>query len=179
MVLNRRVMLPPDIAARANGWAAELKQGYADGRFEASRAFTCFDADKKLGTLEHAKKAECAFAIFAGLDPLQAVHWDGYPDDGSDVLWDGLGWDVKATIPSGEFLIWPFPKNEIFHSKDFDRLVLVKGGNWVFEINGWVSKEEFWARKKVAPEGHKLFPGTWHMHQDELRAFGKELNAAE
>lgn len=167
MVLNPQVKLPPDWIERSREWGARVVTDYASGWNAKSRAVSCFDAERNIVLQSKAKMCECAFALWAGIDP-QRLHWERYCDDGADVTWLGKRWDVKATGINSRFLIWPIAKNHIFESKRFDNLVLVKHDEPSFVISGWISKEEFRANHQVAGAGHKLFPGTWYMDQIQL-----------
>ena len=162
-----QVTLPDEWIKRSREWGARVVADYADGRNARSRAVSCFDAESNIELQAKAKMCECAFALWAGIDPSRC-HWERHCDDGADSTWLGRRWDIKATRINGRFLIWPIAKNHIFESKRFDHLVLVKHDEPRFVIAGWVSKQEFSKNHKVAGEGHKLFPGTWYMHEDEL-----------
>jgi len=112
--------------------------------------------------------AECAFALYVGLDPLSAVSWENRPDDGKDIYFAGLRWDVKNTSSRGRRLIWPVRKNPIFDSKDFDCLVLVKTAPPICQICGFTAKAEFYCTYEIAGDRHKLTKDTWYLDQSEL-----------
>lgn len=122
------------------------------------------------------KLAECVFAIECGQDPAKVLHWDPYnPDNGWDVMHNGVKNDVKATYPQAECLIWPIGKNDLFAGKDFDALVLTKinARCLVGFSYGWVPKAVFAAEHKIARPGmmgpgSKLDPGTWFMEQGDI-----------
>jgi len=165
---NLRIRLPDAWIERSRAFAERLIQSYANGESEASRAVSCFDAERNAEMQANAKMSECAFALFAGLDPETAVHWGARPDKGYDLIWHGKRWDVKATHAGGTRLIWPITKNGIFATKPIDALVLVKHKPPNFLVRGWIGKAEFYVRKEIAGEGHKLFPGTWFVDQTVL-----------
>lgn len=168
MMFHPTIELPQVWIECSQEYARQTVARYASGENANSRAVTCFDAHSNVGLQATAKMAECAFALWAGIDPTR-LNWSGFCDDGADIVWRGKRWDIKATSIFGRYLIWPIGKNEIFHDKDFDCLALVKFDVPAFTLAGWISKTEFWATHEVATEGHKLFPGTWHVHERRLR----------
>jgi hypothetical protein len=168
MDLSQKITLPHELVSRSKTWAEQVVSDYANGRNAASRAVTCFDAHSNVELQAHAKMAECAFALWCGADPKYAIQWERFCDDGADFIFNGWRWDVKATKGNGKFLIWPIAKNEIFASKRFDMLVLVRGDVPNFEIVGCVTKGGFANRKQIATQGHKLFRGTWYMNAADL-----------
>jgi hypothetical protein len=162
------VTLPDALFDKSRRWAQQVVDDYAAGRKARSRAMSCFDAESNVALQAAARMCECAFCVWAGLDPHQALDWGRHCDGGFDVSWRGRKWDVKATKMTGRFLIWPVAKNHIYEAKRFDALVLVKHDVPLFQIAGWVSKEHFRAHHSVAAAGHKLFAGTRHMHERDL-----------
>lgn len=164
---NPTIELPARWIHCSRDYARQVIDGYARGDNPNSRAVTCFDAHANFDLQATAKMAECAFALWAGMDPAR-LNWSGFCDSGSDLIWRSKRWDIKATKIGGQYLIWPIAKNEIYPSKQFDCLALVKFAVPTFELAGWMSKGEFAQTHEVATEGHKLFPGTWYVHEDRL-----------
>jgi hypothetical protein len=141
---------------------------YARGECEQSRAFSYRGAEANEELWALAKMAECAFAMWADLDPLdpQILNWRGLPD-----WWDVVvfGWrvDVKHTV-AGSRLIWPLRKKELFNDAQFDVLALVRGEPPAFEITGVVHKERFARHRFEEIKGGNLDPGTWYMKKGQL-----------
>jgi hypothetical protein len=162
------VTLPDALRARSQRWAEQVVADYAAGRKARSRALSCCDADSNVRLQAEARMCECAFSLWAGLDPDAALDWGRQCDRGFDLAWRGRRWDVKATRMTGRFLLWPVSKNHLYAAKNFDALVLVKHAVPRFEIAGWVSKAHFAAHHRVAGAGHKLFVGTRYVPEDEL-----------
>jgi hypothetical protein len=164
---NPTIELSSNWISRCREYAEQIVADYANGRNANSRAVTCFDAHENITLQATAKMCECAFAVWAGMDP-ESLNWSRFCDNGTDIIWRARRWDIKATRINGQYLIWPIAKNGIYHSKQFDCLALVKFDPPLFELAGWMSKGEFLQTHEVAPEGHKLFPGTWYVHKDRL-----------
>jgi hypothetical protein len=164
---NPTIDLPSNWINCCREYAEKVVVDYANGRNAKSRAVTCFDAHDNITLQATAKMCECAFAVWAGMDPAR-LNWSGFCDNGTDIIWRSKRWDIKATKIGGQYLIWPITKNEIYDSKQFDCLALVKFAVPTFELAGWISKGEFSATHEIATDGHKLFSGTWYVHQDRL-----------
>lgn len=167
MVLRPLITLPPELAQRSVEFAIDAVAGLKAGRYPASSAVSCFGAEDNIGLWIRAKMAECAFCLYVGEDP-EKLHWKSGPDAGDDLVWRGLRWDVKTTEMRNRCLIWPLGKNSIFEQKKFDMLVLVKNAPPVFQITGFVSKDRFRQKKKIAGAKHFLVEGTWFMEQNDL-----------
>jgi hypothetical protein len=161
------VLLPRDVIERCDRHAAQMVADYRAGRNAASLAVSTHGMQFNAAGQAHAKKGECAFAIWLGL-PLDVLHWGRDCDDGSDVTFFTAQIDVKATQPRGRFLIWPIGKRHIFDSKRFNMLALVKGDGECFTIAGFVEKSDFALWHHVWNEPHGLQAGTWFMREEEL-----------
>jgi len=159
--------LPDSLIAKSYRWSDQVVKDYANGNNPNSLDVTVLDADKDPELQAHGKMAEVAFAIYAGYDPLQQVSWTRHCDGGFDLLWHNMLWDIKHT-KRGFNLIWPLGKNKIFDSKHFDNLALVRGEKPNFEISGWITKQIFAKRHKVAGKNHFLEEGTRHIDMREL-----------
>ncbi len=165
---NPVIKLPEKWISLAQSWASQMVDDYAAGHNARSRAVSCFDAHSNKELQAHAKMAECSCALWFGLDPEIDIHWGRRPDPDYDIKWRDKTFDIKATRRNGKYLLWPITKNEIFHSKNFDAMILVRGDIPYFEIAGWISKSEFFKQKKIATKDHKLFFGTWYVEDSEL-----------
>lgn len=162
------MQIPDALWPHCVAWAERFVASYRDGgpHTRSSRGME-YDVLK----LAQARAAECFFALYLGLDPLRVLGAGVGPDAGYDLVAGGVRYDVKWT-KAGHYLTWPAKKVAIFDRTAFDRLVLVKGEHPDFEIAGWIGKDEFRARHGVAGAEHILDPGTWFMHELELRAPG-------
>jgi len=156
---------------RSRKHARRMVANYDAGFNEASRRVSCLGAESDVELQAVAKMAECAFAIWAGLNPIIAVHWGESVDSGYDVLFF-YRVDVKETAMENRFLIWPLGKNDIWRHKRerFDVLVLVKSAPPLFLMAGWVDAETFESKHCVADDEHPLRSGTWFMHERNLRS---------
>jgi hypothetical protein len=163
MGLKSLVSLPDDVEKRCRVWAERVVTLQL-----MKNAVSCFGAENNIELQAQAKMGECAFAIWAGADPVYALHWEDRPDPGHDFVWRGKRWDVKHALTGRKFLIWPVTKKSIYEQKQFDAIVLVLGNAPAFEIAGWISKEAFRYERETASEGHRLHPGTWFLPKDRL-----------
>lgn len=140
-----------------------MVRDYRAGRCESSRAVSSHGAEHDNWLQAKAKMAECAFAIWAGADPVEVVRWEAGPDTGADVVLAGIRFDVKWMQGHGRFLIWPIRKAAIYDTKQFDAFVAVRGDGPCQQVIGWISKRQFRDKHHVAGEGHKLTFGTWYL----------------
>jgi len=180
--MNPKVTLPQEWMDKSMAYAELQVRRYENGECSTYRSTHGVESDVE--TLANAKRCECAFAIYLGLDPAQAVNWvqaKRGDDDDRDIEWVGKGGlrlvDVKSTRRGGQYLFWPIGKNDDFETKKFNTLVLVTHADNEFEIMGWLTKDEFRAMRQVAPAGHKLTKGTWHVHQKNIRKFRERVAA--
>ena len=146
---------------------------HAHGVTEGSAQYTLPDGPPTLDKWFQAKTAEVAAALYFELQPLVDLSWTVERANLFDIkLATGMRLDVKASLESGN-LIWPYTKNAIFLQLPFDTLVSVslKSGDYQHcWVEGWISKDEFYARKKTADgvRAPRLDPGTWWMEKNEL-----------
>jgi hypothetical protein len=142
---------------------------YGNGDKNHSRVYATHGLDVDAEGQAVAKMAECAFCLWAGLNPIEQLDWKDRPDHGWDVDFCGTLVDVKQTKMTSRLLMWPYNKVSIFPSKQFDVLALVKAAPPLFELAGWTTKREFACRHHVAPSGGMIHAGNWYLDQDELR----------
>lgn len=121
--------------------------------------------------LAQGKIGEVALVLYFGEDPFALLNWEMKADDGSDLI-GPLNHliDVKTTFPHYK-LIWSNNVNDLYWKKRFDTLVGVSIDEADFTktwIEGWVSKADFFERKKIANNGSGLEPGTWYFEKAEL-----------
>ena len=165
---SHHVTLPRELIVRCEQHGAGIVHGYGIGLNANSRAVTTHGADRNPRLQATAKMAECAFCLWAGLDPIRSLHWGDDCDPGFDAMFGDLRVDVKETAITSAFLIWPVGKRALFAKKPFDVLVLVKSLIPHFVVRGWVTKQYFAEEHGVADDRHVLTPGTWHMHEKIL-----------
>lgn len=141
---------------------------YAAGRADRSLDFSSHGAERNARLQAESKMAECILAHTLGLpiDPLFNSPFFSY-----DVATARVTLDVKQTGLSGRYLIWPVRKNDIFASKAFDHLALVKTDWNRGHPVGWIEKWEFHELKVVAGDNHRLTKGTWHVDESVLHPF--------
>jgi hypothetical protein len=161
------IVLPPDVVSKCRKFGEDLVAQYSRGESPNSRAYSSHGAERNIDLQTQAKAAECAFAIWLGVE-INSLHWSRGPDLGADVEMRGFQFDVKRSHEHSQWLIWPVAKNQIFGAKRFNTLVLARGTTPKFEINGWIRKHEFFKHKQTAPAGHKLTEGTWYIDKDLL-----------
>lgn len=176
---QREIIMPPLIIEKARKWARRMISDYEKGLHAASLAVSSHGAQYDEDLLKESKLAECAMSVWAGLSPLTAVRWEPGPDDDYDVVVGNCRIDVKHTSPYGSRLIWPLRKNDFFHKKQFDVLVLVKGKGAAYRVVGWLPKQKFFGDKHVATAGHKLTKGTWYVDQGKLHKMDSFLRFAK
>jgi hypothetical protein len=164
------IKLPSDLVVRSAEFAVMVVERYATGQSEASRSVSYRDADKNVRLWAEAKMAECIFCIERSIN-CDVLNWSGEPDH-YDLVCNGKRIDVKSTGLNGKYLIWSKAKNHLYHQKEFDYLVFTKvsalgvGGSF-----GYISKLDFFNRKKIAPHGHQLDVGTWYVDESDLNRF--------
>ena len=119
----------------------------------------------------HGKIGECALAQAAGLNPLMVINWKHRADNGTDIrLLNGWLVDVKTTLPNRR-LIWSVSVNHLFWCKSFTHLVsctVEEDHHSRCWIEGYISKEEFFERKREFDGSDGLDPFTWYMLKSEL-----------
>ena len=167
-LMNRmgRIFLSVDLQQRCWDFAKELRQHYLD-----IGQCTEFTVESNIEALAFAKMAECTYCVYEAL-PVSKLHWNPKEADlGWDVPVTGVGKvDVKWTR-YGSRLVWPKPRNHVFHQRVFDVLVLVHGDDEIgFLPTGWLTKAEFWRKHRLAGPNYvdKLSEGTWFVPGNEL-----------
>jgi hypothetical protein len=169
MVLKPTVTLPNKWINESERYGLRVVNGYSDGRNPESLSVSSRGAEKNVALQAHARMAECAGCLHFGLDPTTALDWSQFCDNGYDFIYAGVRWDVKATR-NGHYLIWPVNKRDIFDSKQFDDLILIRGVQPTFTIAGFILKSVFREEHRVAGGGHVLDRGTWYMDEEDLWA---------
>jgi hypothetical protein len=176
---NPKVLLRPDLLAKCWQWAGQVIADYEappNASIERSRGISYRGAERNRGLLARAKMAECAFCLWAGIDPLMHLGWDRHADSGYDVRWAGHSFDIKhSELIRPRYLLWPIRKNHLFEKKNFTALVLVGDIEPEMTLWGWVTKAEFQENCYTADENHKLDTGTWYMDQRDLRGMEELL----
>lgn len=158
------VELPAALVQPCRDFGLAVVRAYAAGMHWTYRR-----AEKNPELQAIARMAECVACLWAGLDPATALQWDIRPDPGFDLCAFGARLDIKSTLTAGRFLLWPQCKNDVFDDKPFDALALVRAAPPRFKLAGWISKQDFAATRRIAPPGHPLDPGTWHVGAADLR----------
>lgn len=161
---RRLITLRSDIISHCIVWAREQ---IAAGRL--CNRFTSRNAETNVRLQATAKMSECAFAQWAGLDPMKAVNFRG-GDDGGDVLVGKTMVDIKSCEMFKWLLIWPASKVAEYPKKRFDALVLVKHDLPDFMIARWITKDRFWQEKLTATSTSipQLTPGTLYMRESSM-----------
>lgn len=180
---RKSVMLWPSLVKRCRKFGDDMAAWYAtpEGKASPSRSRSGDrGTESNAALLGQSKAGECAVAIFCGLPPKTAVKWSvGKADGGADMrLRDNAKPDVKTTESWKRFLIWSRNVNDLFRSKQFDLLISVSINERDWSecwIEGFVSKQEFWQRKRIADGGRigkGLERGTYFMDKAELHDAG-------
>jgi len=170
---RKPVIVPQRWVGYARTVAEVMIWVYANGGSPASRARSGNrGTESNLRRQWQGKVGEIATALYFDLDPKQAVNCSFLPDHGADIaLPSGLLLDVKTTLAPFK-LIWSRDCNDIYWEKRFDHLVSVSIDEDDFSrcwIEGFVPKQEFFARKQIAEPGRsRLEPGTWFMDKAAL-----------
>jgi hypothetical protein len=171
MDLKHKTVLPPELRRRCREHGRAMAASYARGENPASHAVSSHGADTDPNLLAESKMAECAFCLWACIDPLAELNWDNAPD-AWDVRYCGRYLDIKHTAGlTSRLLIWPYRKVFFYDQTKFDALVLVRGADPIFEVIGWTGKAEFKAKRSIAAPGDRrgLTPGTWFLDMSQLR----------
>jgi hypothetical protein len=148
------ITLPSDLRQRCHEQGRLIVDCYRRGLNARSRAVSSHGAQDNADLQAIAKMGECAFCLWAGLNPLRSLHWGESCDAGYDVRFSDLRIDVKTTKAGNRYLIWPVNKREFMLEKAFEALVIVRGDEPTFEITGWTSKFQFsrlTTRRRTAP----------------------------
>jgi hypothetical protein len=170
--------LADSLVWRCQAWGRQMVNRYASG--SRSLKYSSHGAERNPVLIASSKIAECVFALDMHLDPYTALDWGGSPDAGHDVAVGKTRVDVKQSGLHSRYLIWPIKKNDMFEGKDFHVLVLVKtdiererdGERRIMAARGfcagWIGKQSFTVRHRVAGENHRLDRGTRYMTESEL-----------
>ncbi len=161
MAMKHLLELPDHIVGRCIDWEREhppIKNQYTSHGIEHRTA------EERAAH----KLCEFAFASWCGVS-FSEIQFS--PDDGNDLMVYGDRYDVKCCVISHFLLCWPYNKVDLFNSKKFDRLVLVKYDEaLLFECVGWITKERFRRDWLVATGVGRpaLTKETRYLHQDKL-----------
>ena len=159
-----KIRLSDELIARCLALAQKIVREFAEGKW--SNHLSHRNADKNVQVWFEGKMAECVFAFESGFG-IGAVSFTGEPDPHWDVRFRVKRVDVKQTGPGGRYLLWPISKNGEWHKRDFDVLVLtIMREDGLGCSVGWITKEEFFAKKKIAGPNHPLDEGTWYVDRD-------------
>jgi hypothetical protein len=156
------IKVPLELRSRCYALALMRLDQYATGRANNSLAVSSHGAEHSLDIQKQGLFAELGMCLWSGLDAV--AHLDRArretADNGTDiVVGQGYRIDVKSTGWYGQWLLWPYRKRQLYASKVFDALVLVKV-DWdasLCLIGGWITKSEFAKQHKAAVEGN-----PWH-----------------
>lgn len=173
--MNRPVVIVPYMWMK-QCWAygQQTVDAYKAGLNEQSRALARNGIDTNIQVQTMGRVAEVAVCLWARLDPFAVLNWGNICDAGFDLVLAGFKFDIKASRNNAQYLIWPITKNHLFDAKQFDALALVRVNDARCELVGWIDKEIFRVHHDVAPDGHKLQPGTWFMHESGLYPFNRD-----
>lgn len=168
------VKLPPDLCKRCWGFGNAVVDRFNRGQKPESMYYATHGFDKNVGGWAQSKMAECAFALWATVNPDE-LNWSDEADrgrrGGGDLTVGRAKVQVKHTAMTSRLLMWPANKIGRFDKEEFHILVLVKGAEPEFLIKGWVGKEFFRRRHKVS-DGAKVTVGNWIMDEDDLHRMG-------
>lgn len=171
------IKVPLDLRIRCWQFGHDSCEDYEHGKKDASLKYATHGIERDPKGQANAKMAECAFCLWAGLDPWNALDWSEYPDDDYDTIYKGVRVDVKRTSPYGQYLFWPYNKGKVRH-RNFDAFVLVAGKEPRFSMVGWVTKSYFQKHYRVNRGEVPLHLGDkyiqpselWDMHKFDLYA---------
>src|SRR5207253_1957059 len=119
MASKHLIKLPNDLVKRSWDQGRRIVAAYQRGENAASLAVSSHGAEDDAELQAKARMAECAYCVWAKLDPSTALQWGDRCDPGWDVKHLGLRVDVKRTHGNGRYLLWPVNKRQIFESKPF------------------------------------------------------------
>ncbi len=172
--MNRHIVrVWAEVVEKGIRWGEDIVRHYADGGSPRSRAVSGDRGSENDPLLQaRGKIGEAAVAIWLGRDPFGAVKWDMMnPDKGADMLVPcGHLIDIKTTFPRYK-LIWSRNVNDLYYSKQFTALLAVSidpDDYSICWIEGWVPKDEFFARKRIADGMKGLEKDTWWMAKEDL-----------
>ena len=165
---SKRIILPRSISNRCLRFGCEVVISYRVGNNDNSLSVSSHDAENDPLLQAQGKAGECAVCLWRG-GSIEQLNWQNRPDGGFDLMIDKYRVDVKTIDINKRFLIWPINKRHLFHVKQFDVMILVKAAlPFEFHICGYVSKQRFAERHRVADAAHPLSPGTWYMENSQL-----------
>ena len=179
---NDKIYVRDDLMLHCRDYGRRYVEKHHNGarNISAARNPMYLEVDKQAAF----KAAECALAIWCGLEPLFAVDWDiHHADAGHDVIYGRARLDAKWIPLKGEYLMWVIEKNDLYHATDFTALVAVRElAPRSFLVDRWIDKPTFYRRKLVATDASKLAVGTWYLpiaachEMADLRAYGDLVN---
>jgi len=155
-VFKPLVVLEPDLIARCRdyGRAAYFAGGLKFRRDRQDPGLTAED-----------RMAECAFARWAGI-PIGVLNWTAPPE--GFVEWHSSRVMISSVPVGNRYLTWPNPIRAELMLAPFELIVHVKKAPPRFELQGFVSKQEFIRRHGTAGPRHWLDEGTWFLPEDQL-----------
>lgn len=121
------------------------------------------------------RMAEYAACLYLKIDPDRSLNWSAKCDDGSDFLFNGKSFDVKASNhPAASRLIWPVTKNHFLKSAAdvfiFARVPTSRASKigQVVELVGCVTKDRFIKEAITAKSIRGIVDGTLFMDKNTL-----------
>jgi len=165
---SKLVKLPLEWVRRCSDFAERSVADYRAGRKNESLHFATHGMENDVDGQATSKMAECAFCLWADIDPGKGLDWSPRPDTGYDVIYRGSRVDVKQTKMTSRRLLWPFNKVDTLSRKHFDTFVLVKSDIPWFEVARWTSKMHFLSARHIAGAGDRIAAGNWYLDEDEM-----------
>jgi hypothetical protein len=184
MDLRPIVSLPKHWERRCNEHGERIVAGYAAGQNARSKACAVPGREPihdKPEEQARGRMYECAFCLWAGLDPAVFLNWTDYADSGFDLIagrTKQYRYDIKGSwSPTSTALIWPLSKNHFLNELRADLFVFVRrarerreNDELAFEHVGWISVENFREFHSIADAERRprFEPGTKYIDQSWL-----------
>jgi len=178
---SQHVTLSAVLMSRCREQGAKAVSALQAGVTPRSRAFSLYGAENNIDLHSNARAAECAFCLWAGLDPMNALRWDYGNAADHDVVINNILIDVKWAESWKRLLCWPVSKNDYYLVKKFDLMVFVRGDPPTFIVRCWMPKFGFLRCKGIAdgfnPRG--LTADTWFLHESKCLPMTEFWNRIE
>jgi hypothetical protein len=175
---RKLVILDANLVRISRQYGEDLAKWYAspDGVRSASRSRSGgWGAETDPVRLGQSKAGEYSVAVYFNLNTKTSVNRVvSAADDGKDITVGSIAIDVKTTPTWKSWLCWSLAVNDLYWKKKFDVLVGVSINDQDWSqcwIEGWLSKQEFYERKKIADgicDRGKLTAGTWFVEKRNL-----------
>ena len=171
-----RVIVPESHIEACRKWVAEITKPGARGEGSLSVSLhkgSAADPEVQLA----GKLREVAVCLYYGLRPSAVLNLVAGQADHHDVPLGPLRIDVKGSEHAlAELMPYSVRRTDarLYENARITHLLMVRDLEPdEFELCGWMTKQDFWERHLVAPDGHpkvvNWIPGTWYVPIEWLK----------